>query len=62
MIDVAGEMAGTLQFIIDDEKKILEAMAEANYAVTSQDSDRYAGDFEALLTSMRDLKWQMYLR
>lgn len=59
MIDVAGEMAGTLQFIIDDEKKILEAMAEANYAVTSQDSDRYAGDFEALLTSMRDLKWQM---
>lgn len=59
MIDVAGEMAGTLQFIIDDEKKILEAMAEANYAVTSQDSDRYVGDFEALLTSMRDLKWQM---
>lgn len=59
MIEVAKEMAGTLQFIIDDENKILEAMAEANYAVTSQDSSRYAGDFEELLLSMRDLKRQM---
>lgn len=59
MVDVAREMAETLQFIIADEKKILEAMADANYAVTSEDSSRYAGDFEALLTAMRDLKRQM---
>lgn len=59
IIDVAREMAGTLQFIIDDEKKILEAMAAANYAVTTQDSSRYTGEFEELLASMRDLKRQM---
>ncbi|MCI9448093.1 MAG: methyl-accepting chemotaxis protein [Lachnospiraceae bacterium] len=59
MIEVAKDMAGTLQFIIDDEKKILEAMADANYAVTSQDADRYEGDFEEILLSMRDLKRQM---
>lgn len=59
MIEVAKDMAGTLQFIIDDEKKILEAMADANYAVTSQDHSRYEGDFEEILLSMRDLKKQM---
>ena len=59
MIGEAKGMAETLQFIIDDEKKILEAMADANYAVTTQDSSRYSGDFEELLTAMRDLKRQM---
>ncbi len=59
MIEVAKEMAETLRFIIDDEEAILEAMAKANYAVSSKDGSRYSGDFEKLLLSMKDLKRQM---
>lgn len=59
MIEVAKEMAETLRFIIDDEEAILEAMAKANYAVTTKDGSRYSGDFEKLLLSMRGLKRQM---
>lgn len=59
MIDVANNMASTLQFIIDDSKECLSQMADANFAITSKDKSRYVGDFEALLTSMVKLKRQM---
>lgn len=59
MIKAATEMAETLQFIIDDEEKVLDAMANANYVISTQDSSKYTGDFEKLLASMRSLKHQM---
>lgn len=59
MITVAKEMAETLNFIIADEEHILSEMAEANYAVISQDGSRYTGDFENLLLSLKELKKQM---
>lgn len=59
MIDVANNMAVTLQFIIDDSKECLSQMADANFAITSKDKSRYVGDFEELLSSMVKLKRQM---
>ncbi len=59
MVEVAKDMAATLQFIIDDEEHILSEMAKANYAIMSKDRSRYTGDFESLLLSLKELKKQM---
>ena len=59
MVEVAKDMAATLQFIIDDEEHILSEMAKANYAIISKDRSRYTGDFESLLLSLKELKKQM---
>lgn len=59
MVEAAKDMAEVLNFVIADEGKILGAMAEADYSVTSEDPDRYSGDFEKILLALRDLKKQM---
>ncbi len=59
MVEVAKDMAATLNFVIADEGKILGEMACANYSIVSEDGDRYSGDFEKILISLRDLKKQM---
>lgn len=59
MVEAAKDMAEVLNFVIADEGKILGAMAEADYSVTSEDPDRYSGDFEKILLALRALKKQM---
>lgn len=59
MVEVARDMAATLNFVIADEERLLGEMANSNYDVSSEDADRYTGDFEQILLSMRELKRQM---
>lgn len=59
MVHVTISMASSLQFIISDLGNILNRMANADFTVTSSDKSRYIGDFEAVLTSMSQLKQQL---
>lgn len=59
MVDVTTDMAATLQFIISDVKNILNEMSSANFVVLSEDTSKYTGDFEDILTAMGQLKQQM---
>lgn len=59
MVDVTVNMATSLQFIIHDVAEVLDQMANANFAVVSKDRSKYMGEFEAILTAMRQLKRQM---
>ena len=59
MVDVTVNMAASLQFIIHDVAEVLDQMANANFAVVSKDRSKYMGEFEAILTAMRQLKRQM---
>lgn len=55
----ASEMADNLNVIIHDIDKVLGEMAGGNYAVRSNASERYTGDFGKLYESMRGLRDQM---
>ncbi|WP_275442905.1 HAMP domain-containing methyl-accepting chemotaxis protein [Petralouisia muris] len=55
----ASEMADNLNVIIHDIDEVLGQMASGNYAVTSNASDRYTGDFGKLYESMHSLREQM---
>ncbi len=55
----ATEMASNLNVIIHDIDQVLGEMAGGNYAVRSNASDRYTGDFGKLYESMRGLRDQM---
>ncbi|MDE6983441.1 MAG: MCP four helix bundle domain-containing protein, partial [Lachnospiraceae bacterium] len=59
MVHVTTNMAASLQFIIHDVAEILDAMANANFAIISKDRSKYVGEFEAILTAMILLKKQM---
>ena len=59
MASVTTTMASTLQFIINDVGNILNEMASGDFTVTSDDHSKYMGDFEMILTSMKQLKIQM---
>lgn len=59
MVGKAGEMAETLNAIINDAGELLGEMAGGNYAVKSKVGDKYTGDFEKLRTAMRMLRDQM---
>lgn len=59
MVEVARDMAATLNFVIADEERLLGEMANANYDVRSEDSSRYTGDLEQIYLSLRELKKQM---
>lgn len=48
-----------LKNIIADSNRILNAMANGDFTVTSDDRDKYIGDFQGLLVSMQQLKHQM---
>lgn len=60
MVTVTTNMAATLQFIINDTGNVLTDMASANFSVVSADRSKYVGEFESILTAMRQLKgrWQ----
>lgn len=55
----ATSMANNLNLIIHDIGEILGEMASGNYAVRSNASERYTGDFEKMYVSMRGLRNQM---
>ena len=55
----ATEMADNLNVIIHDIDEALGEMAGGNYAVRSNASDKYTGDFGKLYESMRKLRDQM---
>ena len=55
----ATEMADNLNVIIRDIDEVLGQMAGGNYAVRSNASERYTGDFGKLYESMRGLRDQM---
>lgn len=55
----ATEMADNLNVIIYDIDEVLGQMAKGNYAVKSNASDRYTGDFGKLYESMSSLREQM---
>lgn len=55
----ATEMADNLNVIIHDIDEVLGEMAGGNYAVRSNASDKYTGDFGKLYESMRKLRDQM---
>ncbi len=59
MTRTAVGMGTKLQEIIDDAGNILGEFSKGNYRVVSKVREDYVGDFEVLLTSMRDLKSQM---
>lgn len=59
MVHEASNMASNLNIIIEDAGELLSAMAEGNYAVKSSMREKYVGDFERLLTAMRNMKKQM---
>lgn len=52
-------MADTLNLIIQDVDHLLGQMADGNYAIHSAIRDKYTGDLESLLLSMRSLRDQM---
>lgn len=59
IIEEAGSMASRLSLIINDAGQLLETMASGDYTVTSNERDKYTGEFEKLIVSMRELKEQM---
>lgn len=59
MVHTTTSMAAALQFIITDVKDILNQMADADFTATSADKSKYAGEFEAILTAMAQLKRQL---
>ena len=59
MLDSTKSMVSSLQFIIGDLGNILKRMSDADFTVTSRDKSRYVGDFESILSSMVELKYQL---
>lgn len=55
----ATDMANNLNIIIHDISEVLGQMAGGNYAVKSNYSEKYTGDFQKLYESMRGLRDQM---
>lgn len=50
------EMAETLNAVITDVGVLMEGMANGDYTIQSEHSDKYVGDFEQLLTAMRGMR------
>lgn len=59
MIDVAHAMAKRLHTIIDDAGRLLNEMANGNFAVSTDYEDQYTGAFNALLLGMRKMNRQI---
>lgn len=50
------KMAETLNAVITDVGVLMEGMANGDYTIQSEHSDKYVGDFEQLLTAMRGMR------
>ncbi len=59
IINEARDMSTKINEIIDDINFLLGEMAGGNYAVSSEITDRYTGDFEKLILATRGLRDQM---
>ena len=59
MVKDANEMATNLNMIIHDIGEILGEMANGNYDIQSNCSDKYNGDFQKLIIALRGLRDQM---
>lgn len=60
--DELGVLANSLRFFIDglvtiikDEKRLLSEMAEGNFDIQTEARDKYIGDFEIVLSSMKNI-------
>ncbi len=56
MIGTAKEMATTLNTVINDAGDLMGEMAKGNYDISSTCKSSYVGDFEKLLSAMRDMR------
>lgn len=59
IVQSAGHMAETLNFIIYDMEYILGEMSNSNYAVRSKDNSKYTGEFSQIFASIRQLRDNM---
>ena len=59
MINVAKDMAESLDFIISDMEYTLGQMADADFTVKSRDKSRYIGDFRQLYEASSKLKHRL---
>ena len=55
MIETARKMADNLNVIISDSGKLLNEMADGNFAVATEHEDRYTGKFNDLLVGIRNM-------
>lgn len=56
IVATSTEMAETLNAVITDVGVLMEGMANGDYTIQSEHSDKYVGDFEQLLTAMRGMR------
>lgn len=55
MIETARQMADNLNVIISDSGKLLNAMADGNFAIATEHEERYTGKFNDLLVGLRNM-------
>lgn len=55
MIETARQMADNLNVIISDSGKLLNEMADGNFAVATEHEERYTGKFNDLLVGIRNM-------
>ena len=55
MIETARQMADKLNMIISDSGKLLNEMADGNFAVATEHEERYTGKFNDLLVGIRNM-------
>lgn len=55
MIETARKMADSLNVIISDSGKLLNEMADGNFAVATEHEERYTGKFNDLLVGIRNM-------
>lgn len=55
MIVTARQMADNLNVIISDSGRLLNEMANGNFAITTEHEDRYTGKFNDLLVGLRNM-------
>ena len=59
LIDSVGVMAKRLETIIGDAGRLLNEMANGNFAISTEYEDQYMGDFNALLLGIRQMNRQI---
>lgn len=59
MIEAAHDMAGRLHNIINDAGRLLNEMANGNFAIATEYEEQYTGAFNALLMGIRKMNRQM---
>lgn len=55
MIEMAREMADNLNVIISDSGRLLNEMADGNFAIATDHEERYTGKFNDLLVGLRNM-------